>query len=134
MDINSLEILKITLGSAGFLGIMAAIAVLTFRTGKIVQKIEDMGRKFENLEGKVDKFEERMNVRFREVDDRMNERFREVDERMNERFRKLEENLPTINIAITRLEVRLEERTIRTVDIAKKELPSWHNADQLKTQ
>jgi len=41
---------------------------------------------------------------------------------MDSRFQRLEENIPTINIAITRLEVRLEERTLRMVDAPKKEI------------
>ncbi|MGC1878615.1 MAG: hypothetical protein WA347_05325 [Rhabdochlamydiaceae bacterium] len=109
MDVQAFEVLKIIVGSAGFLGIGTGVMIMVFRTGKIVQKIEDMVRKFEILEDKVDKLEQKMTERFKEMDDR---------------FRKLEDNFPVINIAITRLEVRLEERTLKMIDIPKKEASS----------
>jgi hypothetical protein len=108
MDIQVLEITKLVVGSAGFLGIVAAIIIMVFRTGKIVQEIEEMSKKFQSLDHKSLKVEERMNDRIKEMDDR---------------FRKLEENIPIINIALTRLQVCLDERTIKVSEQPKKEIP-----------
>lgn len=40
MDPNTFELLKIIIGSGGFLSIFISLIILIFRTGKIVQKIE----------------------------------------------------------------------------------------------
>jgi hypothetical protein len=109
MDTQVLEITKLVVGSAGFLGIVAAMIIMVFRTGKIVQEIEDMRKKFETLDTKVHQVEEKMYVRIKEIDDRC---------------RKMEEGIPMINIDIARLQVCLEERTLKITDLPKKELPN----------
>ncbi len=109
MDPQAIEAIKLIIGSAGFIGIAGAAAVVVFRTGRIIQKFESMDQKIVDLERK------------------MTEGFKRVDEQLkavDARFQKLEDNIPTINIAITRLEVRLEERTLRTIDVPKKEIIS----------
>lgn len=115
MDAQAFEITKFILGSAGILGLIGAASILIFRTGKIIQKFEHMDQKIIDLDRsmdlKMDELERTMTTGFKKNDDQ----FKAVDAR----FQKLEDTIPTIKIAITRLEVRLEERTIRMIDVPK---------------
>lgn len=130
MEAEGYEIIKIALGSAGFLGTAIGIGVMIFKTGKIVQRIDTIEKKvdygfkkveerFEKVDERFQKMEEKFDKKFIELEEKMDSKFEKMEQKMDSRFRKLEDNLPTISIAIGKLEVRLEERTLRTLDLNK---------------
>lgn len=85
MDPQSFEILKLILGSAGFLGILVGLILLGFRTGRIVQKIDDIGNKIHSLSQEI----------------------KEVKQEIKD----VKSDTQTIRDRLTRVEVRMEERS-----------------------
>lgn len=80
MNAEFLEFIKIVIGSGGLL----ALGVIFFRTGKIVEKVENIEKRIEKLEG----------------------------------------GIQPLTIAITKIEVRLEERSPnKTQTVQQKEIP-----------
>lgn len=59
-QISTLEIVKLCLGSGGLLAILGFLFLLTFRTGKIVEKIESMDKRIEKVENAIHSLDQRM--------------------------------------------------------------------------
>jgi archaellum component FlaC len=84
-----MEVLSLILGSGGLIG----VAVLIFRTGRMVEKIEIIGKNVESL--KIEMSNEFKNV-------------------ANE-FKEIRKDISTINTSLARLETRVDERTLRVI-------------------
>lgn len=63
MTPENADLLKAIIGSVGVLGMLTALAILIFRTGRIVQNLENLTVTLAQLETKVD-------VGFKDVDTR----------------------------------------------------------------
>jgi len=101
------QIIQMTIGSAGFLGIVITLVILSFRVGKFTQKFDDFAllthtnfqridKQFEYIEKQFDKIEQR----FEKID----EKFKKVDERLD----MMNEKLNSINIRIVKIELNIE--------------------------
>lgn len=125
MDPSTVEAIKIFIGSSGLIGFFWFIITMSFKTGKLVKSVEHLGQKIESVDKKVDEGFKKVDEKFKEVDEKFRLMDQKIDQRFKDvdvRFQKLEDNIPIINISLTRMEVRLEERTLRTIDAPKKEL------------
>lgn len=90
MQITGIEAINLLVGSGSLLGVVLII----FRSGKLIQKIE-------NMNDKIDNFNKNLNE---SVSDRMNKRFDKVDERLSA----LEKGQTELRVQLGKLETRVE--------------------------
>lgn len=94
---NLQDILTILIPTFGF---------LSWIYSRIDKKFELMDKKFERMDAKF----ERMDAKFEQIDAKFEQKFRQIEIKMVDEFTEVKKALHSLDIRLTRLEGRFDER------------------------